>query len=1043
MNEKAFPLSKVQETFWVLNSIYPENTAYHIPSLFLIEGPIDTNTLEKAVNHLFDRHQVLRAYFSKNAPVSQSFVEPQQVSIKIAEKNLDLDWNANKLPDEVLTNIHAPFDLSEPPLFRVNLYQFSDKKSLLIFVFHHIIIDLYSKTIFGRELSLLYNAFVKGQPVPELDPALDFADHLTRYENWSSTIEGQQMMKDWKQNLPNAERILELPTDRQRPAELDLNGSRIFFELKNDYFAGIKNLARANSLNAFTILLSAYAIFLRKFTGQEQITIGVPFTNRRNEKDQSTFGCYVNILPLEIDFSANPTGVELLRQIRLAMLHTHRRQEISFVELVQLTQSKGQTNHNAFFQAGFTFEPPMELTLDGVKTLSLPFERKGAQLDIFMTLWENNESFCGYWEYAESLLEKDTVVKWIDNFKETIGQFISNPNANVDEYNILTQKEIDDIDSWNATSAPYERSKCIHQKFEEQAQSTPNQIALYHEKGNFTYKEFNEKANALARLLADKKVVPGSVVAICAERSPELMIAILATLKAGAAYLPLGIDYPAERIKSIIADATPVVLLSTKTSKANLKELPVGTLFLDELALEPIAQNPSVAINSSHLAYILYTSGSTGTPKGVMIEHHSVLNRIGWMQKAYPISSKDILIQKTPVTFDVSVWELFWWFWEGAGLVLLPPGGEKDPEVIINHIFTHQVTTIHFVPSMFQSFVSYLKAFGHQDKILSLRNIFLSGEALPEKLVNDFYGLFSAQSPTLVNLYGPTEATVDVSHYVCQPEKPVYIGKPIDNTGLFVIGSNQKIKPVGVPGELIITGVNLSRGYLNRPALNSEKFITFDYKDNTLRAYRTGDLCRWTKDGNIEYLGRIDHQVKLRGFRIELGEIENVMLEHPQIASAAVLLNQQNPQNPHLVGFYTLKNIFYELSTEDIKDFLRKKLPDYMIPAFFVLMETMPLTSSGKLDRKQLCMPEPVTDTEEAEDYTPLENKVANVWRQVLKKENINPNRNFFDLGGNSLLAIQVISQLKTEMNININVLAMMQHPTLRSFANYLSSIKN
>jgi amino acid adenylation domain-containing protein len=1037
MNEQYFPLSKIQETFWVLNSLYPENTAYHIPSAFLIEGNLDVAAFEKTIHILIQRHQALRAAFSNTVPVVQKFLSPEEIKISIHEITIAQDYNASTLPESILTDIHAPFDLTHPPLLRINLYKLNNK-SILTIVFHHIIVDLFSKDLFAEELSLLYNAFQKGQPLPELKPVQDYSDHLVRYKSWFESDEARQMIDSWKQNLPDPQRLLELPADKPRPKDLSLNGSRIYFELEHEFYPKVKSFAQTHSLNTFTVLLTAYAIFLHRFSNQDVITTGVPFTNRRNENDQKTFGCYVNILPLEVNFAANPSGEEILRQIRMAMLQIHRKQEVPYVELVNLSNISTRRNYNAFFQAGFTFEPAMELELEGIKISSLPVERNGAQLDIFLTLWEGANKFCGYWEYAENLFERNTIVKWIGNFKEIISRLINNPRVCVDDYDIVTPDDSAKIDIWNSTQTPYENNKCIHQKFEEQAHKTPQQIALYHVTGNLTYSQFNRKANALARVLIQKKVKPGSIVAISADRSPELMIGILAILKAGAAYLPLGTDYPADRIKNIIDDAGPEIILTTKVSNLDLKLVQTEVLFVDELDLVPLADNPQIAIDSHGLAYIIFTSGSTGVPKGVMIEHHSVLNRIGWMQKAYPIDANSILIQKTPVTFDVSVWELFWWFWEGAGLVLLSPGGERDPEVLIDHIAKYKVTTIHFVPSMFQSFIGYLKAFDCRDKISSLQTIFLSGEALPQKMVNDFCNLVPNHRPNLVNLYGPTEATVDVSHYVCGPSAPVYIGKPIDNTGLFIVNRNNKVQPVGVPGELIITGVNLSRGYLNRPELNAEKFIAFPYNEKVMRAYRTGDLCRWMNDGNIEYLGRIDHQVKLRGFRIELGEIESVMLEHPQIESAAVLLNRLNPLNPHLVGFFTLKNKFYELPEEDIRNFLGKKLPDYMIPLFFVLMDSVLLTTSGKLDRKQLSFPDENEKVEEETHFTPLEKQIAKVWGDVLNKEGINPLRNFFDLGGNSLLAIQVISQLKSELKLNINVLSLIQHPTLRSFADYI-----
>ncbi|MEI6047795.1 MAG: amino acid adenylation domain-containing protein, partial [Bacteroidota bacterium] len=558
------------------------------------------------------------------------------------------------------------------------------------------------------------------------------------------------------------------------------------------------------------------------------------------------------------------------------------------------------------------------------------------------------------------------------------------------------------------------------------------------------YKELNIHANRMANYLIENGINIEDKVAVCIDRSLEMMISIFGILKAGAAYLPLSPENPTERLKSIISDANPKLILSNIASSTNIPEgSPV--VFIDDIIKTPLSENsenPNTKVASGNLAYVLYTSGSTGSPKGVMIEHHSVLNRLGWMQKAYPINKTDTLLQKTPITFDVSVWELFWWSFYGAKLVLLPKGGEKDPETIIEYIDKYKITTIHFVPSMFSTFFETIKTRKLCSKLENLNRIFLSGEALPLKLVNEFNEMREFHSlPDLINLYGPTEATVDVSYFNCPAVdiRNVYIGKPIDNTKLFVVNGKDIIQPIGVAGELLITGVNLARGYLNRPDLTNEKFFDFQISnDFSIRAYRSGDLVKFTSDGEIDYLGRLDNQVKIRGFRIELGEIEAKILEHPLVTHSAVIVADKGAHQ-YLVAYVCLKP-GNEIQEGKLRNYLAGKLPDYMVPPYIIFLETLPLTESGKLDRKRLPMPNRIIDINSIIiPSTQNENILLGLWRDLLKIENISINDNFFDIGGNSLLAINLANLLSKKFNMTINTLLIFEFPSIKDQSEFLS----
>jgi amino acid adenylation domain-containing protein len=519
-----------------------------------------------------------------------------------------------------------------------------------------------------------------------------------------------------------------------------------------------------------------------------------------------------------------------------------------------------------------------------------------------------------------------------------------------------------------------------------------------------------------------------------------MMIGIFGILKAGAVYLPVNPNDPAKRIEDIVNDANPKYILTTKATSSNLESF-YNLVYIEDILNNPLSEdssNPESGVTARNLAYIIYTSGSTGIPKGVMIEHHSVLNRLLWMQKKYPIGPSDTLMQKTPITFDVSVWELFWWSFTGSKLFILNPNDEKDPDKIIETINKHSVTTIHFVPTMFSAFLEVIKA-KENTRLDSLKKIFLSGEALPAKMVNDFNSLENISCP-LINLYGPTEATVDVSYYDC-PLTPdvteVFIGKPIDNTQLYVVNSKNKILPVGIPGELIITGVNLSKGYLNREQLNSQKFFTLTLPDNsTVRAYRTGDLCKLTYKGEIEYLGRIDNMVKIRGFRIELGEIETKILEIPEVSNCAVIV-YGNCENQSLVAYIQTNN--KEFSEKEIKNYLKTKLPEYMVPSFYEVIDIFPLTNSGKLNRKAL--PEPSIFTKEVAEESPCtnsESEIRIIWEKLLCINNIKTSDNFFDLGGNSLLAIKLSVEINKKFNLSLSPVDIFTYPSIKDISNYI-----
>jgi polyketide synthase PksJ len=613
-------------------------------------------------------------------------------------------------------------------------------------------------------------------------------------------------------------------------------------------------------------------------------------------------------------------------------------------------------------------------------------------------------------------------------------------------FNNFEDRKIQKILEWNNTDCKYESDICIHEKFEKQVALAPDRIALHWDDKKITYDEFNRHSNRLAHHIIGKGVKPDVLIALCMERCPEMMIGIYAILKAGAAYMPVDPHSPRERMEKILEDGKPAFILTSKKSDSNLPSVSSERIYLDDILTNPLSNredNPTGRVTSENLAYIIYTSGSTGIPKGVMIEHHSVLNRLGWMQKAYPISPDDVLVQKTPTTFDVSVWEIFWWAFNGASLLLLEPGAEKEPERIVKAINDYRVTVIHFVPSMFGAFITYLSSFGVGDKITSLKKVFLSGESLPPNMVNEFNSITVESGETaIINLYGPTEATVDVSHFPCPKTfiDTMYIGKPIDNTKLFVINDENKILPAGEEGELVITGVNLARGYLNREELNREKFIELELPDGqSLRAYRTGDIVKYVDSGDIFYVGRADNQVKIRGFRIELGEIETRIAEYKGVEACAVIVDRSNPNNP-LLNAYIKLSVTDQIDKDDLKIFLNDRIPTYMIPTSFMVLKEMPLTSSGKIDRKALSAQQVNQPVNKTIARDKIEGAILSIWKEVLQNENIDTSMNFFDIGGNSILIPYVLGRMNKDYGLKVDTMDIFQYPTVEALSSFLNS---
>jgi amino acid adenylation domain-containing protein len=798
---------------------------------------------------------------------------------------------------------------------------------------------------------------------------------------------------------------------------------------------------------------SVWGILLGRYNNTNDVVFGSVVSGRPSvlKGVQEIVGLFINTVPQRIKFQPETRFGDLLLNVQQSFIAGEPYHHMNLAEVQSLSEiGSGLLDHLMVFENYPRSEKPLgnKENIEGLLEFEVgsidAFEQ--VNYDFSVMILPGKELLVKFKYNGESYSEP-FIGRLESQFKLILNNLVENPDMLIREIPLLSEDDKKKIEVFNNTDSPYEQSLCIHHKFELQANINPELPALITKERTLSYKDLNEHANRMANYLISKELKVEDIVGICIDRSIEMMIGIFGILKTGAAYLPLSPENPTDRLRSIINDAKPKLILSGKESAMNIPEEST-VVYIDNILQEPLSansSNPEVEMSSKNLAYVLYTSGSTGTPKGVMIEHHSVLNRLGWMQKAYPIGATDTLIQKTPITFDVSVWELFWWSFNGSKLVLLPKGGERDPETMIDYIDYFKVTTMHFVPSMFATFFETIVTRKLLDKLECMNRIFLSGEALPSTLVRDFNVMRKEFSlPDLINLYGPTEATVDVSYYNCPKEniENIYIGKPIDNTKLFVVNKLNEIQPIGISGELLITGVNLARGYMNRPDLTAEKFFDFRLSDGkSIKAYHTGDLVKLTSEGELDYLGRMDNQIKIRGFRIELGDIEAQISEHPMVSNVAVIMSE-NGQNKLLLAYVCLKP-GCELEADKLRKYLNGKLPEYMVPSFIIFLDILPLTSSGKLDRKSLPAPDRIIERNELATPSNKNEKILlDLWKDILKIENLSINDNFFDVGGNSLSAISLANLISKEFNITLKVLMVFEFPNIKSQSEYLSGEK-
>lgn len=1069
--KEYYPQTSTQKRMYFMSQMDQNSILYNIPIMNIYQMGTKKENLEEAFKKLIQRHESLRTSFHTVAGEAvQKVHEHEEVgyNFKIdyyetAEDGMIYSEQPGKewtritgLPfQEVVEHFVQPFDLGKAPLLRVGFIDIAGVMQILMMDIHHIVADGVSVVLLLDEIWKLY----EGKELPGLTV------HYKDFAEWANSDEQLMKVKEqeafWLEQFSGEIPVLNLPTDYTRPAEMTFDGDSTIFEIDKTDTQKMKLLAQKEGSTLFMGLFTAFNVLLAKLSGQEDLVTGIVTAGRSHVDVHNIVGMFVDTLAMRNYPESEKTLKEFMEEVKISTLAAFENQNYPFEELVRKVAPRQDAGRNPLFDVLFEIENEddrTEFLLEALmmdKSNPYSYNVNKAKFDISVIGVETNDGMRFNFEYKTRIFKEETIERFILYYKKIISSMCQDIQVKISDIDIISDKEKDQIlYEFNDTSVEYPRDKTLHQLFESRVEETPGNIALKYNDDTMTYLEFNEKANQLAWQLRERGVQPDKLVGIMVERSFEMIVGIFAIIKAGGAYLPIDPNYPEDRIKYLFEDSDSRLLLTQEKHIEFARSVDFTGEVLnlnDDMLYRGNRQNPDPVNSPENLAYIIYTSGSTGKPKGVAIEHVSAVNLMLSLNQIYPLEESDAYLLKTAFLFDVSVSEIFGWYWRGGRLVILEQGGEKDPLMMIDKIHEEKITHLNFVPSMFNIFVSMLDE-QNIDKLSGLKYIFLAGEAIwPESI-----GKFRALNSTVVidNLYGPTEATVYASLYPVAKWSgygSVPIGRPVENLKLYILGGDEHaqpcLQPVGVAGELLISGIGLARGYLNRPELSAEKFMDNPYfleansDPSFKKLYSTGDLCRWFPDGNVEYMGRIDFQVKVRGFRIELGEIESQLMELEPVKEAIVIAreNEERQGDKYLCA--------YLLSDEKLDmAFLRKslllELPEYMVPSYFIQIDEIPLNPSGKLDRKALPQPEIKTLTE---DYIAPTNEtetlLAKEWADVLGMEKVSIDDNFFEIGGDSIKTIMISAKM-LKLGLKVNVNDFFANRTIRQLAKKVKKVE-
>ncbi|MCW5314092.1 amino acid adenylation domain-containing protein [Nostoc sp. KVJ3] len=1027
--KQPLPLSFAQQRLWFIDQLEDGNCVYNVPFFLQINGCLQIAALEEAITAIIQRHEILRSSFSviDGSPI-QVIHDNLKLTMQLIDwRQLTEKKQLTKAQQLAIEELQQPFDLSNPPLLRVKLLQLSNQSHLLLLVIHHIVCDGWSMQIFRRELFTLYTAFCAKKPSPLPELSLQYADFAHWQRQW---LEGEVLQKQlnyWQKQLSAVPPLLELSTDKPRPSTQSYRGRSEFGKLNQDLTQKLKRLSQESGTTLFMTLLTAFALLLSRYSGQDDIVVGSAIANRNRRETEPLIGFFVNTLALRINLEGNPTFLELLERVKQVTLDAYDHQDLPFEKLVDELGLERSLSYHPLFQVTFGLQNETQETLEipGLTLNPFKWENTTTLFDLSLIVRETSQGLIGEWEYATDLFAATTIQRTIGNFAVLIQEIVDNSQQPINTIPLLTEVERQQLQHWNQTQTDYPLNQTLVNLFEAQVAKTPDNLALVFESQSLTYQQLNQKANQLAHyLIQNHQIQLDTLIAICVERSLEMIIGVLGILKAGAAYVPIDPSYPQERIEFMLQDSGTSVLLTQSFIKdqLSLSKLEHQVICLDEETFNSaLTDNPNVKITPDNLAYIIYTSGSTGRPKGVMIEHRAIVNlSLAWA-KTFQVQSQSRLLQFVSFSFDPSVAEIATTLVTGACLYLTNKETLLPGQGLINFLAEYKIS--HSALPL--SVLSVLP----QASLPDLQCLGVGGEACSAELVTQW-----GTGRHFFNCYGPTESTVIATIASCEPNgKKPSIGQPLSNIRIYILDTHNQLLPPGIPGELCIAGVGLARGYLNRPDLTNEKFIDVELFGKIERIYKTGDLAKWNCDGNLEYLGRIDDQIKLRGFRIEIGEIESLLLQHTLVKEAVVILYKSD-SNPRILAYLTAAEKSINLANQ-LKDYLKNRLPNYMLPSQIIILDKLPINPNGKLDRRSLPAPDTFTSTNFEVLVTPTEELLATLWQSLLKAKSIGRRDNFFELGGHSLLATQLITRIRDSFGVEIPVRKVFEQSILSELA--------
>jgi amino acid adenylation domain-containing protein len=1054
--KRAHPLSFAQQRIWFLNQLESTRAVFNIPSAVRLTGELDLAALELSLAEIVRRHETLRTTFSLTGEELKQIVAPEVKPVLTVEdlSGLPVDERQAEVLARASSEARRPFDLERGPLIRIVLFKLSNHEHVLVTTLHHIISDGWSVAVFIREMVALYAAFTANDRSPLAELPIQYADYARWQRERLSGKALEQQLEYWRRQLEGAPPVLELPTDQPRPAMQSFRAAKVPLWLPAKLTEGLKQLSQTEGATLFMTLLAAFNVLLERYTNQKDLTVGTPAANRNRTETEGLIGLFVNTLVLRTSLAGDPTFRELLGRVRETALGAYAHADVPFERLVEEMRPARDLSYTPLFQVMFALQPETELStrVAGLNLERIELPATGAQFDLTLAVQQTAAGMTGMLEYNADLFEMRTAKRVVAHFARVLEAAVADPDQRISDLPLMTDAELHQVlVDWNNTSKQYPSHLSVHELFEEQASRTPDGVALELGGERLSYSDLNGRANQLARHLRAASVAPEDRVGILLEPGFEMLVALLGVLKAGAAYVPLDPLHPRERLSFMLEDSGAKLLITRQHSGLALPEVRLQTLFIDqdpEAIARQSARNLDIDLAADNLAYVIYTSGSTGRPKGTMIEHRALTERVRCLRATYGLGVSDRLLQFVSLSFDAAAEEIFPTLTSGACLVLQKNPMEIPPAEFLKHCERLGITVLHVPPSYWNKVVDDMNRTA-QEVPASVRLFITGGESVTADSI-ETWASHSTRPAKLVIAYGPTETTITSLLYELSLgqgdeihlNRPC-IGRPVANTQVYILDPGGRPVPTGVAAELYVGGAGLARGYLDRPDLTADRFVPDQFSaEPGARLYRTGDLVRYAAGGRIEFMGRLDHQVKIRGHRIELGEVEATIRGHSEVRDCVVTARRSATGAQQLAAYVVVREPGGAVLGQ-LRSFLREALPEYMVPSQFVLLDELPLTPGGKVDRRAL--PEPGVDVvgAEAREYTAprtqTERELAGVWADVLAVKQVGLDDNFFDLGGHSMLLAQVHGKLRDALGHDLSIVEMFQYPTVRSLAARIS----